>query len=80
MATAMDYLSRMTHLSMVQFPGTKCVGLVSLMVVLDWMNRGQERQTLTPLPAWVRAPMSWMMFWLILRHLPAEPNFIYFQF
>ena len=55
-------------------------GLVGVMVVLDWMNRNNERLTLQTLPGWARAPLSCMMFWLILRHLPAEPNFIYFQF
>ena len=78
--SAMDYLSQMTYLSSVNLPGIKSIGLVGVMVVLDWMNRNNERLTLQPLPAWARAPLSWMMFWLILRHLPAEPNFIYFQF
>ena len=78
--SAMDYLSRMPHLTSVNLPGTKSIGLVGLMIVLDWVNRNNERLTLQPLPVWARAPLSWMMFWLILRHLPAEPNFIYFQF
>lgn len=84
-ADAWGYMSGMIDASLVAAPMMagvwRALGLVAIMVVVEWMNRNEEHGfAIAKLPRWGRVFAMYALIFSILFFMGESQPFIYFQF